>query len=492
MSTTALAPTDLQFLAIPVASLHASPLNPRKRMTGIEELADSIRSVGILEPLVVRPIPYGVYEVVAGGRRLEAARMAGLDTVPCTVRPLTDEQALELAIIENNQRGDIHPLEEADAFQRLRELDPGHTPGSIAAKIGRPVAYVVSRLKLLALAPEAREAFSNDDITIGHAHLLAGLTPEQQAKALGSCFEYSLDFDRYGYDQDDEDAAPREAPKVTAPVRRLREYIREHVALDLASAEVQAEFPQLAQATTAAAAAGATVVMLNDNWGPRPGTQGVPLDAPLPRACWWEVHEDEPGAQRGVFVMGRRQGRVIWVKLRPAQEPRTRQTSSAPTKEEKAAAKKRKQEEQERHEAARLAQARRQTVEIEAVRQLVLKTAGPENPWGAPQVRVLLEVLVGGDTFDAPVLEAAAEALKVPVSVFKQSGSKDRLKLNAPKLAQVMAVLAVGAETSYQFHDPKAIAEVFETFGVDYAAIDKAVAKEQAAATKPPARKKAR
>lgn len=491
MTTAALAPTDLQFLAIPVASLHASPLNPRKRMTGIEELADSIRSVGILEPLVVRPIPYGVYEVVAGGRRLEAARMAGLDAVPCTVRPLTDEQALELAIIENNQRGDIHPLEEADAFQRLRELDPGHTPGSIAAKIGRPVAYVVSRLKLLALAPEAREAFSNDDITIGHAHLLAGLTAEQQAECLSACFEYGLDFNPYG-DDEDEDAAPREAPKVTAPVRRLREYIREHVALDLASAEVQAEFPQLAQATTAAAAAGATVLMLNDNWGPRPGTKGVPADAPLPRDCWHEVSEGDQGAQRGVFVMGRRQGRVIWVRLRPAQEPRTSQASSAPTKEEKAAAKKRKQEEQQRHEAARLAQARRQTVEIEAVRQLIAKTSGPENPWGAPQVRVLLEVLVGGDTFDAPVIDAAAEAMKVPASVFKHSGTKERLKLGAPKLAQVMAVLAVGAQAVYQFHDPKAIAEVFETFGVDYAAIDKAVAKAQAAEPKPAARKKAR
>lgn len=469
MTTAALAPTDLQFLAIPVASLHPSPLNPRKRMTGIEELADSIRSVGILEPLVVRPIAAG-YEVVAGGRRLEAARQAGLDTVPCTVRQLTDEQALELAIIENNQRGDIHPLEEADAFQRLRDLDPGHTPGSIAAKIGRPVAYVVQRLRLLSLIPEVREAFSNDDITISHAHLLAGLTTEQQGECLGACFEYALDFGEPFGDDDDENAPPREAPKVAAPVRRLREYIREHVALDLASADVQAEFPQLAQATAAAAAAGATVLMLDDNWGPRPGTKGVRADAPLPRDCWQEVHEGDPGAQRGVFVRGRRQGRVIWVRLRPAQEPRTRQASPAPTKEEKAEAKKRKAQERERQEAERAAQARRQTVEIEAVRQLVAKTAGPENPW------------VGGDTFDAPVLEAAAEALKVPVSVFKQSGSKDRLKLNAPKLAQVMAVLAVGAQTVYQFHDPKAIAEVFDTFGVDYAAIDKAVAKAQAAA----------
>lgn len=488
MTTAALAPTDLQFLAIPVASLHPSPLNPRKRMTGIEELADSIRSVGILEPLVVRPIAAG-YEVVAGGRRLEAARLAELDTVPCTVRQLTDEQALELAIIENNQRGDIHPLEEADAFQRLRDLDPGHTPGSIAAKIGRPVAYVVQRLRLLSLIPEVREAFSNDDITISHAHLLAGLTAEQQAKCLGACFEYALDFEP---DVDDDDAGGRELPKAPAPVRRLREYIREHVALDLASAEVQAEFPQLAAATAAAAAGGATVLMLDDNWGPRPGTRGVPADAPLPRDCWMEVHEGDQGAQRGVFVMGRRQGRVIWVRLRPAQEPRTRQASPAPTKEEKAEAKKRKAQERERQEAERAAQARRRTVEIEAVRQLVAKTAGPDNPWGAAQVRVLLEVLVGGDTFDAPVIDAAAEAMKVPASVFKHSGAKERLKLGASKLAQVMAVLAVGAQAVYQFHDPKAIAEVFETFGVDYAAIDKAVAKEQAAAAKSPARKKAR
>lgn len=122
----------------------------------------------------------------------------------------------------------------------------------------------------------------------------------------------------------------------------------------------------------------------------------------------------------------------------------------------------------------------------------VAKTAGPENPWGAPQVRVLLEVMCGLDSFDRPVLDAAAEALKVPVTVFFPSGSKERLKLSAPKLAQVMAVLAVAAQTEYHFHDDKAVREVWATFGVDLKAIDKAVAKEQAAAPAPTARKKAR
>lgn len=478
MTTAALAPTDLQFLAIPVASLHPSPLNPRKRMTGIEELADSIRSVGILEPLVVRPVPYGVYEVVAGGRRLEAARLAELDTVPCTVRPLTDEQALELAIIENNQRGDIHPLEEADAFQRLRDLDPGHTPGSIAAKIGRPVAYVVQRLKLLALVPEVREAFANDDITIGHAHLLAALTPEQQAACLGACFEYVLDFS--GGDEDGE------SQRATAPVKRLREHIRETVALDVASPDVQAEFPQLAEATAAAAAEGATVLMLADTWGERPKD----ANAPLPRSCFREVDQDDEGARLGVFVVGRRQGRTAWVSVIPERAPQPKRQAVKKTDEERAAEKAQEERQRREREEMQAKMARRVKVETAGALELIgkVETSGLTE---AAQLRVLAEVLVGGDCFDEPTLDAVATSLKVPPTVFRYSGTKDRLKLPPLKLTQVVAVLVVGAQAAYDAHGSR-VADAFDAFGVDLKAIDKAIAKEQAAPAKKAARKKAR
>jgi len=481
MSTAALAPSVVQFLDIPLEQLRPSPLNPRKRMTGLDELTASIREVGILEPLVARPVDDG-FEVIAGGRRLEGARLAGLASAPCTVRPLTDEQALELAIIENNQRGDIHPLEEAEAFARLRELDPGHTPASIAAKIGRPTAYVVQRLRLLSLVPEAREAFAEHDITIGHAHLLAGLTPEQQEACLSACFEYALDFD------EDEDGGG-EPPRVAAPVARLKEHIRETVALDVASAEAQAEFPELAAATTAAAAEGATVLMLADKWGERPDGP----NAPLPRSYFVEVDQDEEGAVRGVFVVGRRQGRMTWVKVLPPPEARAARQTTLRSAEEKAAEKERKRADQKREADRRAAMARRQQVQITAVQQLVAKTSEPGSSWGPPQVRVLVEALVGMDTFDRPVLEAAATALQVPVRVFDFSGSKERLKLSAPKLAQVMAILAVGQQSEMDRHVDDG-ADVWDAFGVDVKAIDKALAKQLAAAAPAakPTRRKAR
>lgn len=168
---------------LPLTMLVPSSMNPRKTLGDVTDLAASIREVGILEPILVRPRD-GAAEVVAGSRRHAAAQAAGLLMVPCLVRELTDAQALELAIVENNQRGDIHPLDEAEAFQLLAAMNRLYTPEVIAAKIGRPKAYVTGRLRLLQLEPTVREAFAADRITIGHADRIARLKPTVQERAL--------------------------------------------------------------------------------------------------------------------------------------------------------------------------------------------------------------------------------------------------------------------------------------------------------------------
>ena len=113
----------------------------------LEDLTASVKAKGILQPILVRPMN-GKYEIVAGHRRYLAAQAAGLETIPATVREFDDQEALEIQVIENSQREDPNPMDEARGFQRLVEMG-NHTPDTLAEKLGRNVAYVYSRVKLL-------------------------------------------------------------------------------------------------------------------------------------------------------------------------------------------------------------------------------------------------------------------------------------------------------------------------------------------------------
>lgn len=167
--------------AMPLEQLQPSPLNPRKRFGGIEELAQNIREIGVLQPLVARPVG-DHYELVAGERRYRAAMLAGLGAVPCTVRHLSDAQALEIMVIENNQREDVNALEEADGFSRL--LKSGYELERLTERLGRSKKYVYDRVKLLDLAAPAKELLYNGVLTAGHGILLARLKPADQLRAL--------------------------------------------------------------------------------------------------------------------------------------------------------------------------------------------------------------------------------------------------------------------------------------------------------------------
>ncbi len=154
----------------------------------------------------MRPLPKGAadtYELVAGARRYRASKLARRESIPATVRELTDAEALELQVIENVQRVDVHPLDEAQGYAALIELQPDpYTIESIASRVGRSPAYVNGRLRLIQLIPEAKHAFYEDKLTVAHAFEIARLEPlcgaseNEVLDAETSCF-YALSSFEY-------------------------------------------------------------------------------------------------------------------------------------------------------------------------------------------------------------------------------------------------------------------------------------------------------
>jgi ParB/RepB/Spo0J family partition protein len=175
-----------------VSALTAFKLNPRKHFDAkaMQELTDSVKAQGVVQAIVVRPNGKpGTYEIVAGERRWRAAKAAGLAEIPATIRELTDAQALELAVIENNQRENLHPLEEAEGYEALLKQKHAnlskYTVEDLMAKIGRSKSYVYQRLKLLDLCEEARKAYYAGKLDYSKAVLIARIAGvELQRKAL--------------------------------------------------------------------------------------------------------------------------------------------------------------------------------------------------------------------------------------------------------------------------------------------------------------------
>ncbi|RLA86339.1 MAG: chromosome partitioning protein ParB [Deltaproteobacteria bacterium] len=154
-----------------------SPLQPRRAVDekGLEELASSIREKGLLQPLIVRSRGEG-YEIVAGERRWRAALRAGLKKVPVIVREVSDREALEIALVENLQRQDLNPLEEAEAYRVLIE-DFGYTQEEVAKRVGKDRSSVANALRLLKLPAEVKEALKEGRITAGHARAILSAGP---------------------------------------------------------------------------------------------------------------------------------------------------------------------------------------------------------------------------------------------------------------------------------------------------------------------------
>lgn len=166
---------------VPIELIRPGVLQPRRRFAEaeLEALAQSIREKGILQPLLVRPVAgeEAAFELVAGERRWRAAQRVGMHEVPVLVRPLADSEALEIALIENLQREDLSPLEEAEAYSRLME-EFGRTQASLAAAVGKSRSHVANTLRLLSLPAPVRRRLDDGELSAGHARaLLAAADP---------------------------------------------------------------------------------------------------------------------------------------------------------------------------------------------------------------------------------------------------------------------------------------------------------------------------
>jgi ParB/RepB/Spo0J family partition protein len=181
---------------IPIKDIHPDPNQPRKfyDQSAMQELTLSVKEKGVLQPILIRPNGSG-YKLVCGERRYRAAKEAGLSEIPTVIRHLTDDEALELQIIENLQRKDVHPMEEAVAFKSMLEnKSKPYAIKDIASKINKPESYVSQRLSLNSLIPELQKDFWNGKFLIGHAVLFSRLSAEDQKTCLKECKDWDKEY----------------------------------------------------------------------------------------------------------------------------------------------------------------------------------------------------------------------------------------------------------------------------------------------------------
>lgn len=244
-----------------VTEIGYSPTNPRKIFAPgpLAELVASIKAKGIISPVLLRPWPGKVkqpkggalWELVCGTRRVEAAKQAGLETVPAVIRDLADDEVLDIQLIENIQRADLTPIEEAMAYGA--QAKAGRSPKEIAARIGRTEAYVYDRLALLALIPRAQAYLAADHITVSHAIILARLTAKDQERCIGDPegTGKSALFEREHLLLFSEQT---KGPGKPVSVRELQAWVDEHVRFSFTDPHTPFLFPDTVKAATEAAA----------------------------------------------------------------------------------------------------------------------------------------------------------------------------------------------------------------------------------------------
>jgi len=172
---------DGKLAELPIEFLQRGKYQPRRDMhpDTLEELAESIKAQGVMQPIVVRPIGEERYEIIAGERRWRASQLAGLDKIPCVVRQVPDEAAIAMALIENIQREDLNPMEEAMALKRLQdEFELTHQ--EVAQAVGKSRTTVTNLLRLIALTDDVKRMLEHGDLEMGHARSLLSLDPSDQ------------------------------------------------------------------------------------------------------------------------------------------------------------------------------------------------------------------------------------------------------------------------------------------------------------------------
>ncbi len=177
-------PRDGDLRHLPVELMQRGRYQPRKDMSAdaLEELAESIRAQGVRQPIVVRPLGDNRYEIIAGERRWRAAQMAELDAIPAVIREVPDEAAIAMSLIENIQRENLNPMEEALALSRLKE-EFGLTHQQVADAVGKSRAMVTNLLRLMSLEADVKKLLEHGDLEMGHARALLSLTGAKQVEA---------------------------------------------------------------------------------------------------------------------------------------------------------------------------------------------------------------------------------------------------------------------------------------------------------------------
>lgn len=210
---------------IPVGQIESNPFQPRINFEeeALQELADSIRVHGIIQPLTVRKLSDNAYQLISGERRLKASKEAGLKAVPAYVRTANDEQMLEMALIENIQREDLNPIEIAQSYQRMID-ELGLKQGELGDKVGKKRTTVTNYLSLLRLPAEIVTAIRSEDLSMGHAKAIKGV----EDKALQISIYREIITRELSVRQAEELAKRLKAPKVEAEKKPAKKEISSH------------------------------------------------------------------------------------------------------------------------------------------------------------------------------------------------------------------------------------------------------------------------
>ncbi|AOY90314.1 chromosome partitioning protein ParB [Marinobacter salinus] len=184
---------DGELREVPIDLIQRGRFQPRRDMdpAALQELADSIRQQGVMQPVVVRPIAEGRYELIAGERRWRATQMAQLDSIPAIIRDVPDEAAIAMALIENIQRENLNPIEEAFALQRLQD-EFGLTQAQVAEAVGKSRTTITNLLRLIGLTEDVRLMLEHGDLEMGHGRAMLTLPPEQQMQVAKQVVAKSL------------------------------------------------------------------------------------------------------------------------------------------------------------------------------------------------------------------------------------------------------------------------------------------------------------
>lgn len=229
---------DGELRELPVDLVQRGVYQPRRDMDpeALEELAESIRQQGVMQPIIVRPIAESRYEIIAGERRWRATQLAGLDRVPAIIRDVPDEAAVAMALIENIQRENLNAMEEAIALQRLQD-EFELTQQEVAQAVGKSRSTVTNLLRLIGLSNEVKVMLEHGDLEMGHGRAMLSLSPELQLQAANQVVAKSLSVrqtEALVRKLQEEKDHPKEAKKVDPDIRRLQQDLSERIGAKVA------------------------------------------------------------------------------------------------------------------------------------------------------------------------------------------------------------------------------------------------------------------